>query len=306
MDARKKVQFAATLQPMRWLLLVLLVLFDPPWAWAGSRFHERNHTGLLALYGFDDGQRSETLQPTTARDYTGRGLLGELDTSPTTLTWTANRIGFTSQSASGGVRAVSQKNTTRLLGLLGSEFSIELFFSSPTTLGGPVLIAGFGDWPAGASFPACESTAPTVDGGWKMFATLGNGVNFQTAIAADGVPTCYEFSHGFTPGVLRHTVFRGRQGQVGVASQGSYDDAQDPTVSFDVSLWARHYAPLSLIVPQRSEAWQGAIFMIAVYDRFLSDAEVSEKQVQGPPNSLSVTSCTALGISEDVTTILYP
>lgn len=289
------------------LVLALPLLFDPSWVRAGNRFHERNHTGLLVLYGFDDGQRSSDLHPTSARDYTGLGLLGNLTTSTTTISWSAVRAGFSVPSGNGGDRAVSQKHTTDLLQQLDDEFSIELFASTPMNSGGDVLIAGFGDWSPGARFPACDSSSSsTVEGGWRVYSTLGTGFVFQVVTAVNGNPSCFEIGVGAVPNSVRHVVLRGGVGTTNVISHGTFDDASDPSISFSPGLWSRNVAHLTFAVPQRQEGWTGSIYMFAVYNRYLSNAEVTKNQNLGPPNSLAVAATTALTITEDVTATLYP
>ena len=47
------------------------------------------------------------------------------------------------------------------------------------------------------------------------------------------------------------------------------------------------------------------MYMIAMFDRFLSNADVTANRDFGPPNSLPVT-LSSLSIPEDETTTLYP
>ena len=56
------------------------------------------------------------------------------------------------------------------------------------------------------------------------------------------------------------------------------------------------------------EGWIGTIFMTAIHNRYLSDAEVAVNRVLGPPNSLPVAmaALSPLAITEDITTTLYP
>lgn len=292
------------------LLLFLLALFDPSRGWAGNRFHERNHTGLLVLYGFDDGQRSSDLHPTSARDYTGLGLLGNLTTSTTTISWNASRAGFNVPSASGGFRAVSQRTTAELLEKFDDEFSIEMFFTSPNN---PTrnnwMIAGFGEWTPGAPFPTCDSSTPSPEGGWRTFASPGVGIRVQLVVSISTItPTCLELGFGNTPFILRHATFRGRPQLVDLLSQGDSDIAPDPTIGFNPTFWTRTPAHLTFAIPHPTDGWTGSIYMFAVYNRYLSTAEINANYIYGPPNSLPVatTANTPLVITEDVTMTLYP
>ena len=288
------------------LLLLLLSLFDPQWGWAGNRFHERNHTGLLVLYGFDDGQRSIDLHPTTARDYTGLGLLGNLTTSTSAIAWNADRAGFTMPfGEGGGSRAVSQRTVAALTQHLNDEVSIEFFISNPTNLGGNVVIAGFGDWPPGSPFPTCDSRASTVEGGWRMYSALGNSIRIQVLLTVDGVVGCFEVSFVATNNVLRHCVIRVRNGEVSFVSHNGIDIVTDSGIALDPALWKGH---LTFAVPQPTEGWMGSIFMTAIYNRYFSTAEVAQNRNYGPPNSLPVASAASspLATTEDVTTTLYP
>lgn len=300
------------LSVMQWLgvpVVLLLALFDPLRALAGSRFHERNHTGLLALFGFDDGQRSADLHPTTARDYTGLGLLGNLTTSTSAIAWTADRAGFTIPSDGGGSRATSQLSTASLIQSLTDEFSIEMFLLNPSNQSpNNVLVAGFGDWPPGSAFPQCDSGASTVEGGWRLYAPFGSGMRFQAVMQVDSSPSCLEVTFPTSPSVLRHAVLRANGEELSAVSHGGISVASDTGVHFNPSLWSRHAAHLTFAVPHPSEAWKGSIFMWAIYNRYLSTAEVAQNRIYGPPNSLPVATAAAtpLALTEDVTATLYP
>lgn len=74
---------------------------------------------------------------------------------------------------------------------------------------------------------------------------------------------------------------------------------------FSPSLWARHAAPLTIANPHATTGWTGTMYMVAMYDRYLSDAEIAANQDFGPPNSLPTT-LPSLSIPEDSTTTLYP
>lgn len=308
MDARKKDEVDATLQPMRWLLLVLLILFDPPWAWAGSRFHERNHTGLLALYGFDDGQLSANLHPTSARDYTGMGLLGNLTTSTSAIVWNADRAGFTIPSAQGGFRAISQLSSSAICQKLSDEFSIEIFVVNPPNVRGvDLVIAGFGDWSPYTQFPTCNLYS-SIEGGWRLFTSPGNSIAIQAVMALDGEPSCVEIGIGTFPDAVRHATFRAHQGEFSVISHGSTDQTADPGLSFNASFWARQPTHLQLAIPHPTDAWTGTMYMLAIFDRYISNAEAAQNRIYGPPNSLPVATASdaPIATTEDVTTTLYP
>lgn len=289
-------------------VIFIPILFDTSWVRAGNRFHERNRTGLLVLYGFDDGQRSETLHSTTARDYTGRGLLGDLTLSTTSIAWNASRAGFSIPSSSGGPRANSQLTSANLLAQLLNEFSIEFFFSSPSNPGSSILISGFGDWSPGSPFPSCDSEPSTVEGGWRMFSSAGSGIRFQVVMSAEGTPSCFEVSFVTGSNVLRHCALRARNGELSVNFHGALDSVLNPGLSFNPAHWLRHPSHLTFAVPQPTEAWKGSMYMFAMHDRYLSDAEISSNRAYGPPNSLPVASAADVPIAttEDVTKSLYP
>lgn len=296
---------------MHWLLVIFVLsvplLFDPLWVRAGNRFHERNHSGLLALYGFDDGQLATNLLPTTARDYTGLGYLGNLTTSTSTITWQADRAGFAIPSRHGGFRAVSQQSTLGLLQHIQSEFTIEFFLKSPSNPGSSVLVAGFGEWAPGAAFPVCDpSETATAEGGWRLYSAPGNVMNFQVLMSVNGVPDCFEAGFVNVPDTLRHCVIRSRNNELSVVSHGAIGAVEDPSVSFNRELWMRHETHLTYAVPQPSNGWKGTMYMTAIYDRYLTSTEIEAKQNLGPPNSLPVASVSSLPVDEDVTEILYP
>lgn len=295
---------------MQWLLvlLALLSLFDPPGARAGNRFHERNHTGLLFLYGFDEGQRTSSI-PTQARDYSNKYLMGNLTTSTTgSILWNSTRQGFRVPSISGSTRAVSQLSSEAVLPLLRSEFSIEFFISTPQNpVSQSLLIAGFGDWPPGAPFAGCDASDTLTDGGWRLYSTLGNVIRFSATIHFNGGPYCSEnIAIPVTLNTLTHLVARGRDGVIDMRSMTATSYFNPSGTTFNPSYWARHHAPLTLASPHATNGWTGSIFMISMYDRYLSNTEVEAKRLSGPPNSLAVTLTSSIPITEDTTTTLYP
>lgn len=283
-------------------LLGVVVLFGVVTGVLGaSRFHERNHTGLLALYGFDDGQRSVDLKPTTARDYTGLGLLGDLIVSTTAVEWSANRAGF-SVGTVGGNRMVSEKTSRDLVGRLGNEFSIEIWITSGVNLG-DVFIMGFGNWTAGSSVQYCD--ADSVDeGGWRTFASLGYGVRSQLVSLYDGTPGCIEFSYASDDLLPRLSVIRGRPSFLGVYSEGAFERTIDPHDRIGAPYWLQHPAHLTIATPSANRAWKGSIYMIAFYNRFIEDAEMNRNKIFGLPNSLPTATRSAIAATEDVTIAL--
>lgn len=291
------------------VLLALLSLFDPQKALAGSRFHERNHTGLLFLYGFDEGQRSPTSLPTLARDYSGKFLMGNLTTSTSgSITWNTTRQGFRVPSISGSTRAVSQLTSSAVLPQLTTEFSIEFFISSPVNpVSQSLLIAGFGDWPPGSPFADCDASNTLTEGGWRLYSTLGNGIRFSTVVSYNGDPLCtMGLALPITVNSLTHIVARGRNGWIDLRERTTTSYFNPSGTSFDPRHWARHHAPLTLASPHATNGWTGSIFMVAMHDRYLSNTEVAANRDFGPPNSLSITLTSSIPITEDTTTTLYP
>lgn len=292
---------------MHRLVAVLVLLWVPTLVLAGNRFHERNHTGLLVLYGFDDGQRSSNLHPTSARDFTGRDILGNLTMSTSAVAWSSERAGFSIPQPGGGERAVSQKSTSDLLARLSTEFSMEIFLMSPRNLGtGNLLIAGFGDWPANSPFPPCESGPSSSEGGLRTYSSPGNGIHTQIVMLDGESPACFELSFTNTPNALRHMVIRAREGETSVATHGGVSQVVDGQIAFLPSLWARHVAPLTIAVPPPSSGWQGSVYLIAIFDRYLTNDNVATNQALGPPNSLPVTLTPSIPLTEDLAASLYP
>lgn len=285
--------------------LALLSLLRSPFAFGASNFHLRNHTGLLFLYDFTEGQKSEAV-PTEARDITGRYLMGNLTTSPTTVSWSASRQGMSIPSVSGGVRAESQVSSAALLSHLSSEFSLEFFFSSPNNqLPQNVLLTGFGSWAAGAPFSQCDAANVVSEGGWRLSSTLGANLVFDGVFLVSGNPTCLSLSVSITTNTLRHFVVRGRDGLLSVVAHGSTATISDSNVVFSPSLWARHPAPLTIANPHPTSGWTGTMYMAAMYDRYFENAEITSNRDFGPPNSLPVTT-PSLSIPEDETVTLFP
>jgi hypothetical protein len=290
---------------MRGLLLVLLVA--PLGALAASRFHERNHTGLLFLYDFTEGQ-VPTSPPTQARDFSGRFLMGNLTTSTTgAVSWNATRQGMTVPSIGGGVRAVSQMTSAGILQFLSTEFTIEFFIARPIfPLSQSWLIAGFGDWPPGEPFAECDAGNVVSEGGWRLNQRQGHAIEFEAVFAYNGVPICVSNTIGLQENSLEHLIVRARDGTTSMVSkEGSSTITLDGQV-FSPALWSRHAAPLVIASPHVSNAWTGTLYMIAMYDRYLSNAEIAANRVFGPPNSVPHAATAALALNEDLSTTLFP
>lgn len=289
---------------MFWLLVcALTLLLRSPTGEAASNFHLRNHTGLLFLYGFTEGQATATI-PSHVEDITGRYLLGNLTTSTVgAVSWSSERQGMQVPSRFGGVRAESELDSDLVLSELSSEFTLELFLQSPNNpLDEPILIGGFGDWTPGAAFVSCDAST----GGWQIHSTLGANVVFSGVFAVSGVPTCLSLSVSITTNTLRHFLVRVRDGLISVVCHGSTANLPDSNVVFDPSLWARHPAPLAFASPHASSGWTGFVYMAAMYDRYFSNAEVASSRDAGPPNSKPFTSVTSVEAPEDSAVELYP
>jgi hypothetical protein len=284
---------------LRTLLLVALCGLVSGAA-AASRFHERNHSGLLFLYTFDEGQ-VPTSPPSEVRDVSGRYLMGNLTASTTgAVSWSATRQGMTIPSIGGGVRATSVQSSAAVLPLLTNEFSLEFFLRSPDN---PVisnlLIAGFGDWVPGAPFEPCNSNEASSDGGWRLFQRFGDLLTFAGVFSSNGVPTCFAGSISLAVDTVHHLVVRARPGVMALVSDDSFTtiSADDPT--FDPEIWGRNTAPLTLALPHVATGWTGSLYMVAMYDRYLSDDEIAANRVLGPPNSVPY-GAGAVEVDEDV------
>lgn len=290
-----------------WVLLslALLLTLRSPLAQGASNFHLRNHTGLLFLYDFTEGQRSEAV-PTNARDITGRYLMGNLTTSPTAVSWSASQQGMRIPSPAGGVRAESLETSAALLSHLSTDFSLEFFLNSPPNdVGTNFLIAGFGDWPAGAPFSPCDPTNTVSEGGWRLYSSFGITLTFDGVFFFDDVAICRSLSLTIAANTLRHFVIRVQTGVVSVVSHEASTSFPYDEIRFSPTLWNRNPAPLTIANPHPTSGWTGTMHMIAMYDRFLSNAEIAANRDFGPPNSLPTPTPT-LSIPEDSTTTLYP
>ena len=298
-------------------LLTLFCLLVPAQVLGVSRFNERNHTGLLLLYGFDDGQLSSTSHPPQARDFSGRYLMGNLTTSATAVSWNATRQGMQVPQAGGGDRAFSPLTSANITPLLQNEFTLEFFISSgplPTLPAQNLLIAGFGDWPSGSAFPTCDVSNTVSEGGWRLYSVYGDGtrvsIRFTAVVLRFGVPTCALLLFQILPNNLVHIVVRAKNGEMDMTSyavlggQNSYSFLDETT--FDPSLWARHHAPLYVATPHSSGAWTGTVYMIAMFDRYISDVEITNNDVFGPPNSHAYGTVSALATPESEPITLYP
>ena len=187
---------------------------------------------------------------------------------------------------------------------LSSEFTLEFFLSNPNNpLSQNLLISGFGDWPPGAPYAQCDAMNTVSEGGWRLSSRLGSVLEFEAIMVDSGVPTCLSSTIAIPTNTLRHLVIRARTGELSVVSHGSFTGvAGSPT--FSPSLWARHSAPLTIANPHVTTGWTGTLYMVAMYDRYLSDTEIAANRIFGPPNSFSYGNVTTLGIAEDARTTL--
>lgn len=293
------------------LLLTLLFLLRSPPVEAASNFHLRNHTGALFLYAFDNGQ-VPTSPPAYVPDRLNLNLMGNLTTSTTgAVSWSTLRQGMSIQSAFGGVRAESQASSAGLLDRISSDFTIELFLLSPgNPLAQSLLIAGFGDWPPGTPYAPCDASNTLTEGGWRLASVFGSSLQFEVVISIDGIPTCRTLTIANTANVIRHLVIRANvQEGVGVVSMVSHSNsvaASNANYRFEVANWTRHAAPLTIASPHPSAGWAGTVYMIGMFDRYLSDAEIAANLNYGPPNSVPACAASALTVLEDGSLSMYP
>jgi len=284
---------------MRGLLALAALLVGLQGALSVSRFHERNHTGLLFLYAFDEGQ-VPTSPPSEVRDASGRYLMGNLTASTTgAVAWSVERQGFDVPNVGGGARAISQSSSEALISRLTNEFSIELFLSTPLIeRSGSRLIAGFGHWAPGEPLKACNATHMT-SGGWRLTAGLGDAIDFQAVLLSHGELRCVYGTIVISTDDLRHLVIRVRDGLLSIVSHGSFTTVSGPEPMLSPSAWARNPAPLQIATPQAVDGWTGSLYMIAMYDRFLSNEEIAANRGFGPPNSVPWGPSAALALDED-------
>jgi hypothetical protein len=282
------------------LAALLVALCLVPGALAASRFHERNHSGLLFLYTFDDGQ-VPTSPPSEVRDASGRYLMGNLTTSTTgAVSWSTTRQGMTIPNVGGGTRVRSQLTSANVLSSLSDKFTIEIFLSNPRNpRSEALLVAGFVDWAPGSRFVRCEASDPIGNGGWMISSGIGGVLDFEFVMVVGGVPTCHYGEIALPTDTLRHLVIRAYDGIFDITSHGSYADRSVGSPIFSPQTWARLYTPLAIATPHASNGWPGTIYMIAMYDRALSDEEIAANRGFGPPNSFPYGGG-ALEVDEDV------
>lgn len=294
---------------MHWWFVwtVALLSLRSPSALGASNFHLRNHTGALFLYAFDNGQ-VPTSPPSFVPDRLGLNLMGNLTTSTTgAVAWSADRQGILVPSRFGGVRGESDLTSSELLASLSSEVSIELFFANPENpLSQNLLIAGFGNWPPGSPYAECDASNPGSHGGWRLSLRVGTNLEFEAIVLRDGVPTCWSLTLSITANALRHFVFRVKSGVFSLISHSGSATTILNDISFSGATWLRSPAPLTLASPHATTGWIGGIYMIAMYDRFLSTDEIQDNYAFGPPNSLPTCAASALAVLEDGTSTLFP
>lgn len=286
--------------------VALLPLLRSPSALGASNFHLRNHTGALFLYAFDNGQ-VPTSPPSYVPDRLGLNLMGNLTTSTSgAVTWSAIQQGMSIPIATGNARAVSQSSSASTVSRLSTEFTLEFFISNPfNPRSQSLLIAGFGSWVPGEPFSPCDSSSPT-EGGWRLSSSLGAGIDFEGVLEINGVPTCQSISVAIETDTPRHLVVRARHGTLSIVTHINSFSATDPSVRFSSSLWARNPAPLTIASPHPTSGWIGSMYLAAMYDRYLSNAEIATNRDLGPPNSLPTCATTTLTALEDGTSTLFP
>jgi hypothetical protein len=117
----------------------------------------------------------------------------------------------------------------------------------------------------------------------------------------NGEPTCVSNTFAVTSDTLRHLVIRGQAGILSVSTHGGTSNIFG--VNFAPTLWARHPAPLVIASPHATMGWLGTMYMVAMYDRYLSNAEIAANLALGPPNSFPYGGGT-LEVDEDVSAAL--
>jgi hypothetical protein len=275
------------------LLWVVLWAVLVPGGLAASRFHERNHTGLIWGVDLTEGQRSPT-PPAFAQDVTGNGYLGNLSMSRGgDVVWDVARQGFSTPSSAGGVRAVSQLPSESLLQHISSEMTLEFWFSSPTNLRThPVMIAGMTDGP--------EITCAHDRFAWVLYSTLGTVIRFRIMLHAIGFGAfCSEYSVSVTENALSYIVVRARDGLINMRIAGSSSGEPQPTLRLDTTILTRPPTSLYIAPNHGYDAWRGSVRWIGMYDRFLETAEITTNRNAGPPNSLPVAAVAAAATNQD-------
>lgn len=234
--------------------------------------------------------------------------MGNLTSSTTgAVTWSVTRQGMTIPSINGGARATSQSSSMGVVSLLADEFSLEFFFSSPfNPISQSLLIAGFGDWLPGTPFPVCDAANEVSEGGWRLYSTIGTTIRFSGVVSINGVPSCVNLAIPIDANTMRHMVVRARPGSVSMVSHGAIDENFVSGTSFNPSLWGRVATYLTIASPHATSAWTGTVFLLAMYNRYLSDAEIAMNRVLGPPNSLPFCNATSFSVYEDNRTIIFP
>jgi hypothetical protein len=263
-------------------------------------FGTRNHTGLLFMYVFDEGQQSADA-PSIVRDVSGKNLMGDLITSTTgSVAWNAARQGMQAPNSSApGFRAVSQNTSAGVLSRLGSDFTIEIFMTN--TINGQYIpasqnlhIASFGDMVPGQPFQGCDALDTVTSGGWQLYSRFGSAIEVSAVFFQSGVPTCRSLAVPTDLESMRHLVIRMRNNTFSIWTRapgrtGAFTtNGAQTNLHFAPSLWARNPAPLVIGNPHEARGWRGTMHMIAMYDRHMSDEEIEENVAIGLPNSLAV------------------
>lgn len=300
---------------------VLLVVWAAP-SVAVSNFHQRNTSGLLFLYGFQEGQQSTEL-PTRVRDLTGLNLLGDLLVSTTgAVAWSAEQQGMTIPSVYGGSRAMSEKKSDAVIAELTTEFSVELWITNTDIDVWPlsyVHLIGFVDLNASNSNGNCRYSSdggytltPTPDrsyGGFKIQSRQGTITYALVDVLTNTGDPCAETQISVFPEYqTKHVVLRMKPGSISFVSEGGLTTVSASQPMLDPSIWHPEFLsighPKYIASPPR--AWIGTMHMAAMYNRYLTTEEIAELQAMGPPNSLPSTSVMTHEGLEDEPWVMWP
>lgn len=294
------------------VLTVVVSVLDR--AHAGNQWHLRHEAlpnyeeNLLALYTFQDGQATDAPPQFASNGATRTPSLGDLRVSRALIHWPETEEGIELLSKRQGIRAQSTMDSNVLFKQLGSEFSVELWFTPGVAIDDdpdPYFMIGFNSHPSGA--PILEDWTickPELGAGMTIFMS-GTRLIVQ-------LDTCEYSSVNVDPDVLTHCVvsFLGNSqvdSSTVFSTQGSGSLKQTPfngASTLVLETWVtRPGYPLAIGTPIPL-AWRGTLHAVVFHSHTISRNEFLALNSMGKPNSAPIINELSMRVFEDTLTPL--
>jgi hypothetical protein len=238
----------------------------------------------LVDYRFTEGQGS-SVAPTRILDYAQPSRLGDLVASQTTVRWSAQRQGAEFFSLGGGARAVSERDSSRLLRSIETGFSLRIRLTLSVDVGAEsVLVGGLGGFVPGAVYTPCNPSNP-ADGGLRIYQVAANTVFSFVLEGPGGRASAICGTVGFYSGIGTNIPFvvTVTASKLALYSTSGTAALTLSGYTLNATRWNPH--PLYLATPSASSAFRGFIREFALYNETLSATDAQALVESAPPNS---------------------